>query len=269
MATDYVIVAVGQSNSALEGRGTGANLALNNAQSYAMGNDSIRRLANDPVGLIGSANNRYNTYSHVLCLTSYTPPLVNGLYTGGLLSVGDTLTMCGFGVGGTRAVGWAASAATSPPSQSTLMGVTKLRMIELMRNLNNPKVLCTIIDQGEQDGDTAPNAATWDASWTTWADAWEAFMVTMGWSWVKTLRHMVRVLPDLAMTGFPFQSTVQTAETTWVANRNVGAPNSVISYKPTFVGFPTDMVASDNIHANTNAQATMGGAMAPLILAAS
>jgi hypothetical protein len=264
MATDYVIWAMGQSNGPLEGRGTGGSLALNSAASFAMNNDTYRRLANDPVGL--TSNNRYTTYTHTTALNSYTPALLNGLVTGGLLSAGDSVTMGGFCVGGTRATGWAASAATSPPSQSTLMGITKLRMIELFRNLTNPVLLCTIIDQGEQDADSAPNAATWDPSWTTVADAVEAFTTTMSWTWVKTLRHCVRILPDLAATGFPNWADVQTAQNTWVTNRNGGAANSTISYKPP--GGET-YVAVDNLHFQTASLNAIGTAIAPLILAAS
>lgn len=266
-----VVTGPGQSNGPLEGRGTGTPTALTAPRAYVHGFDGALRPANDPVG--SNTNNRYTTSAHASAVNSYAPALINALYNGGsgIYGANDAIILCGLNEGGTSATTWATSAGAAIPVANSRYGIWELRMRDLLRNLPNPKMLCLLADLGETNATDSTTAAAYDANMTTTANAMLTFLTTtMGLTWAKTLRIMMRILPDLAGTGFvnwspPASPNVQDIQIAWAATRNGASANSVVTYKPP--GGQT-YTAADNLHFQTSSLATIGAAMGAAILAA-
>lgn len=269
--TQYLcICGPAQSNSFMEGRGTGTPTTVTAPRVYVHRYDGNIVAAVDPFG--GNTNNRYATSTHA-GVNSYGPALANALWNGGsgVYGANDSLIMCGAGLGGTTTAGWAGSAGAVPPVANSLYGIWELRMRDLVRSLPNPKVLCLVADIGETDATSTATAPNWDPGMTTAVDAMITFLTTtLGLSWAKTLRVLLRVLPDLAATGFtgwspPATPCVQDAQIAWAATRNGGSPNSVVTYKP-----PGGLtyVAADNLHFQTASLNVIGAAIGALIVAA-
>lgn len=271
---DQLLVVCGpaQSNGPLEGRGTGTPTAVTAPRAYVHAFDGFVKPAADPVG--SNTNNRYTTSSHASAANSYAPALLNALWSGGFYGSTDDIILCGFAEGGTSASTWSASAAAAPPVANTRFGIWELRMRDLLRNLPRPRLAFLIVDIGETDATNTTTAATWDSNMTTAVNAMITFLTsTMGLSWKKSLQIILRILPDLNATAFtawkpPASPNIQDVEIAWAAARNATTPNSVITYKPTLTGYPTDMVASDNLHMQTNALNTVGTAIGNLACAA-
>jgi hypothetical protein len=266
-----VVCGPAQSNGPMEGRGTGTATAVTAPRAYVHRYDGNVVAATDPAG--GNTNNRYATSVHA-GVNSYTPALLNALWAGGsgVYGANDSIIMTGMALGGTVTSGWAGSAGAVPPVANSLYGIWELRLRDLIRSLPNPKVLCMIADIGESDATSTVTAPNWDPGMTTCVDAMLTFLTTtMGLSWAKSLRILLRILPDLAATGFtgwspPATPCVQDAQIAWAAARNGVSPNSVVTYKP-----PGGLtyVAADNLHFQTASLDTIGTDVGAAIVAAS
>jgi hypothetical protein len=259
----------------LEGRGTGAPVAVTAPRAFVHRYHGNVIAAADPAG--STLNNRYTGVTHA-GINSYTPALLNALWNGGSGSCygpNDSVIMCGVGMGGTTTAYWATSAGSAPPLANGCFGVWELRLRDLIRNLPNPQVLALVGDIGESDGATTITAPGWPTGMTTVYQAMLSMLAApwptgLGLTFAKALRMVLRILPDLAATGFsgwspPATPNVQTLQLAWAAAENVSRPNSVVTYKPTAAAFPVGYVAADNLHFSTPALATIGTAIGDLI----
>lgn len=243
----YVYWEDGQSNSALEGRGDPPYEPLTASNAFVFAFDSFLKAADDPVG--SNTNNAYSTQVHS-GLGSSTPGFSNAFAAAGLMGANDALITCGNPVGGTLASAWATNAATAAPNVGALFGVSKLRMIELMRNLPNPVLLCHAIYQGESNSTSDSLANDWPVSWTTVEDAAVSFVTSMGWTrWKLTLDTLVIILPTVAWTLGPSWSLLRSNQSTFVSGR----PRCVSAQSPS-----TGFTDGTNLHLNTPAQTSLG-----------
>jgi hypothetical protein len=257
-----VIWVTGQSNAPFEGRATTLPYITPTApNSYMLGCDSYLRTCFDPCG--NNTNNKFSAMSHAGAAGSVIPSMVNAMYGAGIYNgTTEALVIGGWSQGGTTAAQWKVTA--TPPSAVQLLDVSYLRMIELMRNLPTPELLCHYADQGEDNSVSAPLAAAWSADTTSRFDTIEAMATTQGWAWEKTdLRHFLRVLSDTQVTSPTMTSAaaVQTAQLAFPTGRATG---NTIARKAA----DGNMTAADQVHFNTASWDTWQPGVASDILAA-